>query len=204
MTEREGLPNLIQQGLALQQRGQLVEAEACYRRVLERDPYQVDANHLLGILMAQEGKTDEALRYIQAALYPAPRSALILMDYGNILSAVGRHTEALMRFDQALAINPQLPSAWSNRGNTLKRLWRYDEAVASHERAITLNPNDADAHYNLGLSLYHQGQNDRASACFDRALELKPGFVRASVARCVAELPVLYRDEAEIEHRRWA
>jgi protein O-GlcNAc transferase len=204
MTVPEGLPNLIQQGLALQQRGQLAEAEACYRSVLERDPNRVEANHLLGVLKAQEGKTDEALRYIEVALKQAPTSALVLMDYGNILSAVGRYAEALICFDQALAINPQMPSAWSNRGNALKRLWRYDEAVASHERAITLGPNDADAHYNLGLSLYHQGQNDRSSSCFNHALELKPGFVRASVARCMSELPVLYRDEPEIERRRCA
>lgn len=201
---REYQAGLVQQGLSLQQQGRIAEAEACYRKALETDPHDVDANHLLGVLKAQEGKAEEALRHIEIALHRAPTSALLLMNYGNILSEIGRDSEALARFDQALALNPQLYLAWTNRGSTLNRLRRYDEAVASHQRAITLNPNEADAHYNLGLALHHQGQHDRAGACFDRALELRPGFVRASVARCMAELPVLYADEAEIDRRRAA
>src|SRR5215475_9869344 len=201
---RESQADLVQQGLSLQQQGQIAEAEVCYRKVLETDPHNVDANNLLGVLKAQEGKAEEALRHIELALRGAPTSTLVLMNYGNILSEVGRDSEALARFDQALALNPQLSSVWINRGGALNRLRRYDEAVASHQRAISLNPSEADAYYNLGLALHHQGQHDRAGACFERALELRPGFVRASVARCMAELPVLYADEAEIDRRRSA
>ena len=204
MTARDNLPDVIRQGLALQQQGQLAEAEACYRKILEIDRHHVDANHLLGVLKAQEGRTEEALGFIEAAAGAAPNATLILMNYGNILSEVGRHQEALSRFDRALAIDPQLSSVWSNRGNTLNRLKRYDEAVASHERAIDLSPNDADALYNLGLSLHRQGHYDRANAHFDRALELRPGFIKASVARCVGELHVLYTDESEIDRQRSA
>ena len=182
----------------------MAEAEACYRKALEADPHDVNANHLLGVLKAQEGKAEEALCHIELALRGAPTSTLVLMNYGNILSEFGRDSEALARFDQALALNPQLSSVWINRGSSLNRLRRYDEAVASHQRAISLNPNEADAHYNLGLALHHQGRHGPAGASFDRALELRPGFVRASVARCMAELPVLYADEAEIDRRRSA
>src|SRR5262245_38752718 len=204
MPASDSLPDLIREGLALQQQGQLAEAEACYRKILAIDRQHVDANHLLGVLKAQEGRTEEALGFIEAAAAAAPDAALILMNYGNLLSEVGRHQEALSRFDRALAIDPRLSSAWSNRGNTLNRLKRYDEAVASHERAIDLSPDDADALYNLGLSLHRQGQYDRANGQFDRALELRPGFVKASVARCIGELQVLYADEAEIDRRRSA
>jgi len=201
---RERQEGLIQQGLSLQQQGRVAEAQACYRRVLETDPQDVDANNLLSVLKAHEGKWEEALRHIEVAFHRAPTSALVLLNYGNILGEIGRELEALARFDQALAINPQLSSLWINRGSILKRLRRYDEAVASYQRAITLNPNEADTHYNLGLALHHQGQHGRAGECFDRALELSPGFLRASVARCMAELPVLYADEAEIDRRRAA
>ena len=195
MTARDNLPDVIRQGLALQQQGQLAEAEACYRKILEIDRHHVDANHLLGVLKAQEGRTEEALGFIEAAAGAAPNATLILMNYGNILSEVGRHQEALSRFDRALAIDPQLSSVWSNRGNTLNRLKRYDEAVASHERAIDLSPNDADALYNLGLSLHRQGHYDRANAHFDRALELRPGFIKARRS------PLCWR-VARLVHRR--
>jgi len=152
---REYQAGLVHQGLSLQQQGWIAEAEACYRKALETDPHYVDPNHLLGVLKAQEGKAEEALRRIEMALHRAPTSALLLMNYGNILSEIGRDSEALARFDQAVALNPQLYLAWTR-------------------------------------------------ACFNRALELRPGFVRGRVARCMAELPVLYADGAEIDRRRAA
>jgi len=204
MASADGLLNLIRLGVAHHQQGQLTQAETYYQRVLKVDPSNVDANNLLGVIRAVEGKSEEALSYIEIAFNQVPNSPLILMNYGNVLSELGRHLEALSRFDQGLAVDPKSFSLWTNRGNTLNKLKRYDEAVACHARAIAINPNEADPHYNLGLSLYNQGQTDRANASFERAISLRPGFAKATVARCVSELPVLYADEEEITRRRSA
>ena len=46
---------LLQEALALHKRGALAEAERRYRQLLEREPRQFDALHLLGVLARQRG-----------------------------------------------------------------------------------------------------------------------------------------------------
>src|SRR5689334_9088493 len=55
--------------------GHYAEAERVYRLVLRAEPKQFDALHLLGVLEAQRGRKDEALRLLNRAINVNPRSA---------------------------------------------------------------------------------------------------------------------------------
>ena len=54
--------------------GELPQAEAIYRAVIEQDPNDPDALHLLGALLAQSGRVDEALTFLDRAIQADPRS----------------------------------------------------------------------------------------------------------------------------------
>jgi Tfp pilus assembly protein PilF len=54
------------------QAGQLQQAEQLYLQILQRDPNQVDALHLLGLIAGQTGRDAEAIDYIRAALQLKP------------------------------------------------------------------------------------------------------------------------------------
>jgi len=51
---------LIEQALEHHRRGRLAEAEACYRRVLQGQPQNIDALHFLGVIAYQRGEHHEA------------------------------------------------------------------------------------------------------------------------------------------------
>ena len=75
--------------------GRLAEAEELYRQILAADPASFAAQHMLGVLAAQTGRTDEALERIAAALKINPGDAGALVNYANVLSLKGRFAEAV-------------------------------------------------------------------------------------------------------------
>ncbi len=78
----QGLSDRLHRALALQQRGDLVQAAAAYREVLEHSPDVADAVHMLGVIHLQVGNYPEALRRLRQAAelfhweFPAARHNL--------------------------------------------------------------------------------------------------------------------------------
>src|SRR5438105_2763513 len=70
--------------------GRLPEAERLYRRILEEDPYQVEALHLLGVLAHQVGQDERAVESIAAALRLKPDFAAAHDNLGVVLRRLGR------------------------------------------------------------------------------------------------------------------
>jgi predicted O-linked N-acetylglucosamine transferase (SPINDLY family) len=58
------------------------------------------------------------------------------------------------------------------------------------------------AHYNCGVALRGETRIAEARAHFARAFALRPDFLEAELALCMAELPAIYADIAEITERR--
>ena len=63
---------LLELGLEHQHQGRWDEAERIYREVLERQPDQPDALHLLGVLKAQTGQPSLAAALIARAIAQNP------------------------------------------------------------------------------------------------------------------------------------
>src|SRR2546423_13416643 len=94
------LQDRVAYALELHQRGRLAEAERTYRDVLEREPYNSDALHLLGVLLSQQGDARGALELIDQAIAIAPGNPVQLYNRGNTLSAFGRAEEAIRSYEE--------------------------------------------------------------------------------------------------------
>ncbi|HEY0837709.1 MAG TPA: tetratricopeptide repeat protein, partial [Azospirillum sp.] len=94
------------------QAGRLAEAEVLYTRILEADPDQPDALHLLGVLLAQAGRPDLAVARIGAAIARAPGVADYHVNLANALRALDRRGEAADAFLAAFALCPDR-DAWA-------------------------------------------------------------------------------------------
>jgi len=118
--------------------------------------------------------------------------------------AQSRPDDALAAWQQAVAVNPNYPVALMNIANVQAERGKVDEAIAQYRTVLSLVPNATDAHYNLGNALRELGEMAQAIAHYDQALRLNPNYADARFARCMAQLPILYRNEAEIADRRAA
>lgn len=77
------------------QHGRLHEAQLLYEELLARDPRQVDALHLLGVLALQQGQPDAAAGLIQQALALRPDMAAAHSNLGRAYALLGHAGAAI-------------------------------------------------------------------------------------------------------------
>ncbi|HEY1599302.1 MAG TPA: tetratricopeptide repeat protein [Pirellulales bacterium] len=171
----EALSIALQHHLA----GRRAEAEQLYRQVLDADPDQPDALHLLGVLSHESGQHERAVEYISRAIGLRATAAPFYINLGNALQSLGHGDEAAASYQRALALQPDLVEAHSNLGNLYKAQGKVDDAVACYRRALQLRPEFAEAHNNLGNAFKIQAKLDDAVACYRRALAIKPAYAEA-------------------------
>jgi protein O-GlcNAc transferase len=161
------------------QAGELRQAEALYRQVLQVEPRHFDALHLLGLVAYQVGRHDAAVELIAQAIGMRGDRAIFHSNLGEAYRALGKLNEAENCFRQALRLDENLPDAHNNLGNVLRARGQSAEAMAAFEEAIRLRPAYAEAHNNLGTVLQAQGDLAGAMANYRQAIALNPRYAEA-------------------------
>ncbi len=176
-------PKDIQQAVKLAVRhhgaGRLSQAEAIYQQILQAEPENAIALHLLGVAAHMRGDNGAAYDLITRALAINPNYADAHGNLGQVLQAQGRLEEALASFNTAVALAPSLAESHNNLATLQKELGRLDDAIESYRMAVALRPDFAEAYCNYGSALQELGRLDDALACFQQALALRPDFADA-------------------------
>jgi len=165
---------LHDQAVALHRSGRLDEAERLYRQVLDADARHAGARQLLGVVLAQKGRPEEALAEIEQALALAPDDTETHLNRANVFRMLGRHDEALAGYERALAARPDWPQVLNNKGSVLQDLKRPAEALAAYDRALVLQPGISTVINNRGSALMDLKRGAQALAAFEDALRLAP------------------------------
>jgi predicted TPR repeat methyltransferase len=186
--------SFLQQAVELHQQGRLEPAQALYRQVLELNPRQFDALHLLGVIARQQGDTAAAISLISQAIEIDGAQANAHCNLGVALLDAGRAEESLASHDRAIERHQTYALAWSNRGNALRQLGRLDEALLSYQRALEIQPKYAEAHCNRAIVLQDLGRYLDALGAAEDALNVKDRyadawFARGNALHCLRLLP---------------
>lgn len=171
--------DIREKAFALHRSGQLAEAESLYRMLLAAEPTDFAAQHLLGVVLAQQGHPQEALTEIEKALALKPDDPDAHLNRANVLKSLGRAQEALEAYAHALILKPGWPQAENNRGTVLRELGRYQEALAAYDRALERAPSYAEALNNRGIVLQDLKRPAEALEAYDKALWSAPNFAQA-------------------------
>ena len=159
--------------------GDLGKAEGLYQQVLQADPKQPVALHLLGVIAHQVSRNDIAVDLIGKAVAIRPGYAEAHSNLGLALQGLGKPDQAAASYHQAITIKPDYAEAHNNLGNALRQLGKLDEAVASYDKALAIKRDFAEAHANLGDALADLGRLDEAVASYHKALAINPGYAEA-------------------------
>ena len=170
---------LLTEGKKIMRTGKFDEAEQIFRSILEDEPQEPDALHLLGLVRFQIGYPEEAVTFINQAIAHARPNEDYLYNLGRIYKMTGRLADALEKFQQALVLKPDYTDAHINLGDTLKELGRLEDAVDCYRKALDIKPDFAEALNNLGNMLKALRRLDEAIASYHKAIAIKPDFAEA-------------------------
>ena len=166
---------LLQQAIALHRRGDGIAAEPLYRAVLADQPAHGEANHNLGMLLAQRGLDAESLPLFQAALKSQPGTGQYWLSYASALLATGHPREAQMvlsRGQQRGLAGPAMDALFQKAQAALQPSdadlrfelgtahaieGRMQDAIAAYRETIAIAPDHAEAHFRLGSILSETG-----------------------------------------------
>ena len=161
------------------QSGNVQEAESLYRQVLQADPKNHVALHLLGVVAFQAGKGEQACHYILESLRIHPDYAEGFSNLGLVFMHLGRLEDAVTSLKQAVRLNPRYAEAHNNLGLALQRVGKLGDAKNHWKKAIRINPECAEAHHNLGAALQQQGRLKDAVTSLKDALRVRPNYPEA-------------------------
>jgi protein O-GlcNAc transferase len=125
--------------LALQRRGDLPAAERAYRQLIEQHGAVADAEHMLGLVLHAQGRSEESLPWFERA--EAQREGAILWsNHAAALLALGRGEQAAELCRRATRAEPRHPGAWLNLGLACQLERDFGEAARALETTLALIP----------------------------------------------------------------
>ncbi len=164
------------QGMLLQQQGELTQALDAYHRAIVINPADTDTCNNLLSLLDLLGQHPDAL----------PQSEVFTMsiaqafnDLGNASHVQGRLDDAITCYQQALSLRPDYIQVHSNLGNVLKDRGQPDAAISCFRQALAIKPDIAEIHYNLAITLEQQGQIKEAIVAYEQAITFRPDLTDA-------------------------
>ena len=133
------------------QNGQLEKAEEIYKRVLQNNPSQSDAQYLIGVIALQKNNTEKAIELFEKAILINPR-AYYYYDCAQAYNKLGNKESAISSYQQAIALKDDYLEANNNIGDILREIGRHDEAIQYFKKTIQINEKFSIGYYNLALT----------------------------------------------------
>lgn len=164
----------LQTALRHQHAGDFKQAERLYKQVLQNNPKDNDALHLLGTLALQANRPDAALQLIDQAIKIAPEQAEYWLNLALAQSRLNQLSNALESIDRATALKPQFIEALYHKGNILLTHGQLVEAEQTYRQLLDKRPKYTSALEKLGLVMQRQGRLEEAEQNYRAALKLSP------------------------------
>jgi len=166
--------NILRMGATAHGKGDLDTAARRYEEVLQIDPKQADALHLLGMVFHAKENYERAAELIQEAVNIQPKYPAYLLNLGVVLRELGRLDDAIAVNKRAMSLDSKNPHVPFNLGRAYQEKRDWKAAINAYQRALALDPDMAQAHNNIGWALKEQGLLGEAHQSLTKALALQP------------------------------
>lgn len=176
MSNQNTLENL-NTGLKLHQSGNIKQAESIYRQILDIDPSNPDALHLLGVILT-DTDNEKAENYIKKAIENSP-SINYYISLAKLYTVQNNLTEAINCYQTVIKHKPDYFEVYNIIGNMLSELDNVEEAVEYYNKAIEINPDYVEAYYNFGNLLLNNDLIEEAKSLYNLALTKNSDYVDA-------------------------
>ncbi|MEQ8350449.1 MAG: tetratricopeptide repeat protein [Leptospiraceae bacterium] len=168
------VPALVNLAIAERMMGNLEGARDYAEQARKIAPNDPAVSLLLGNIMMQDQKLDEASELYREALEDAPADSYLAYNLGISLVRQNKLEEAIMAFSRVIDGDPQSTLAVRSHGHLGQIYFSKGnlEMAADHlRRSTTLAPAEARYHYNLGIVYLRMNRQREAIQSFQIALD---------------------------------
>ena len=180
----------LQNAFQAQQQGKLDEAASLYEQILEAQPENADAIHLLGILHGQRGESERELELLEQAVSLNGEHPAYRLSLGKALKRAHKAEAALEHFEKAAELMPNAAPLHTERGFTLHELGRDEEAVAAFQESIKHDKDYVRAYCGLGNLYRDQQKFIKAEEMYRAALSREESLLDAHLG-----IGLVHRDQ---------
>lgn len=131
---------------------------------------------VIGRLLCEQGKYNEAMSYIDRALAIEPDLTYALVAKGLTAIGAGQFTQAEESLKRAIELDPLLPQAYAALAMAEGESGRLDDGIALYRRAVGLDAYLDDAWFNLAVLYRTKGDFRLAADAFARSASLRPTY----------------------------
>ena len=110
----------LKRAVELQTASQPKLAEEIYLQVLEEEPGNADAQHLLGLIRADEDRYEESIALITEAIRIKPNASAFHHNIAGIYRRLGAVGEAERQFREAIRLKPEYGEAYQGLAEVVK------------------------------------------------------------------------------------
>ena len=170
---------LFDAGYASDAENKLDQAEAFYGRAVAADPKSFESQLALGLLLARQGKLDDARPHLAAAtqLDPGPAGSATKARAWRAMAQIDRGTNPSVASNdllEALKLSPETPGDTLMAAELAEQSGQLDEAEKAYRHVLDKEPKNAEAAAGLGHLLIAKKQYPEAETLLRSALEQKP------------------------------
>lgn len=174
------------------------DAVSYYTQEIDHDPKPAWAFRRRGVVLAMQGKLDQAIADLDHAVTLEPENPAGYLYRANTRNSRREFDSAVADYTQAIALDPKFAKAFHNRAVAYRHKKEYGKAIADLTQAIDLDPSYAYAYNGLAWLLatcpeaqYRDGK--RAVKLATRACELSHGQEH------LATLAAAYAEEGDFD-----
>ena len=150
--------------------GRFPDAEKLALKLLEANPSDEYARYALAQSVSRQGRTMEAIGFMESLLELNPMQAAFHHDYGAMLASIGRLPEAEAAYRMATVLDPKMKDARFNLADMLFRQARLEEALRITDALLSDFPDFPEAYVLKGELLRHLERPEEAVSAFNAAL----------------------------------
>jgi protein O-GlcNAc transferase len=164
----------LQVALSHHQAGEYIEAQRIYEGILQGDPDDYNALHLLGVLYNAQGQYEVGISLIRRAIKQFPAMTEAHYNLGNALAKIGQHVDAIHSYDEATRLKPAHANAWLNKGDAYRSLMNMAAAEDCYRKALQHDHRNMHIYVRLGVVLRALGRHPEAAVAYKQALLIDP------------------------------
>jgi protein O-mannosyl-transferase len=123
-----------------------------------KSPHQSRQHYNLGVVLAQNGNLDDAIKQYRSAIDIKPDYVEAYFNLGNALTKKGDVDDAIYNYRKALQIDPDFFKSYYNIAKILYGEGKIAEAIDNFQRALTINKETPQTLFNLSW-IYATSEN---------------------------------------------